>query len=87
LDFNQSEERKSISDLINFVLIGQNSIQFQSQSLVWYGLCAIASFYFYCLLDVKQRYSAERRKTKNSADNALPECSLRAEDFCITHNI
>jgi len=38
LEFNQSEERKLISNLVNFALIGQNPIQFQSQSLVWYGL-------------------------------------------------
>jgi len=38
LEFNQSEERKSISSLVNFALIDQNLIQFQSQSLVWYGL-------------------------------------------------
>jgi len=34
LEFNQSEERKSISSLVNFALIGQNQIQFQSQFLV-----------------------------------------------------
>jgi len=34
LEFNQSEERKSISSLVNFALIGQNPIQFQSQSLI-----------------------------------------------------
>jgi len=34
LVFNQSEERKPISSLVNFALIGQNSIQSQSQSLV-----------------------------------------------------
>jgi len=27
LEFNQSEERKSISSLVNFALIGQNPIQ------------------------------------------------------------
>jgi len=32
LEFNQSEEEKSISSLVNFALIGQNRIQ--SQSLV-----------------------------------------------------
>jgi len=32
LEFNQSEERKPISNLVNFALIGQNPIQ--SQSLV-----------------------------------------------------
>jgi len=30
LVFNQSEERKPISSLVNFALIGQNLIQFQS---------------------------------------------------------
>jgi len=40
LVFNQSEEKKPISSLVNFALIGQNSIQSQSQSLVWYGLKA-----------------------------------------------
>jgi len=30
LVFNQSEERKPISSLVNFALIGQNSIQSQS---------------------------------------------------------
>jgi len=34
LEFNQSEERKPISDLVNFASISQNPIQFQSQSLV-----------------------------------------------------
>jgi len=34
LEFNQSEERKSISSLVNFALISQNPIQSQSQSLV-----------------------------------------------------
>jgi len=34
LEFNQSEERKPISSLVNFALIDQNSIQSQSQSLV-----------------------------------------------------
>jgi len=34
LEFNQSEERKPNSSLVNFVLIGQNPIQSQSQSLV-----------------------------------------------------
>jgi len=34
MEFNQSEERKSISSLVNFALIDQNSIQSQSQSLV-----------------------------------------------------
>jgi len=34
LKFNQSEERKLISDLVNFALIDQNPIQSQSQSLV-----------------------------------------------------
>jgi len=34
LEFNQSEERKPISSLVNFALIGQNPIQSQSQSLV-----------------------------------------------------
>jgi len=34
LEFNQSEERKPISSLVNFVLVGQNPIQSQSQSLV-----------------------------------------------------
>jgi len=29
LDFNQSEGRKSISNLVNFTLIGQNTIQSQ----------------------------------------------------------
>jgi len=38
LEFNQSEERKPISSLVNFALIGQNPIQSQSQSLVWYRL-------------------------------------------------
>jgi len=36
--FNQSEKRKPISSLVNFALIGQKSIQFQFQSLVWYRL-------------------------------------------------
>jgi len=30
LEFNQSEERKPVSDLVNFALIGQNPIQSQS---------------------------------------------------------
>jgi len=34
LEFNQLEKRKPISSLANFVLIGQNPIQSQSQSLV-----------------------------------------------------
>jgi len=34
LKFNQSEERKPISSLVNSALIGQNPIQSQSQSLV-----------------------------------------------------
>jgi len=34
LKFNQSKERKPISSLVNFALIGQNLIQSQSQSLV-----------------------------------------------------
>jgi len=34
LEFNQSEERKPISSLVNSALIGQNLIQSQ----VWYGL-------------------------------------------------
>jgi len=34
LEFNQSEQRKLISSLVNFALIGQNPIQSQSQSLV-----------------------------------------------------
>jgi len=34
LEFNQSEERKPISSLVNFALISQYLIQ----SLVWYGL-------------------------------------------------
>jgi len=34
LKFNQSKERKPISSLVNFALIGQNPIQSQSQSLV-----------------------------------------------------
>jgi len=34
LEFSQSEERKSISSLVNFALISQNPIQSQSQSLV-----------------------------------------------------
>jgi len=34
LEFNQSEERKPISSLVNFALIGQIPIQSQSQSLV-----------------------------------------------------
>jgi len=38
LVFNQSEERKPISSLVNFALIGQNPIQSQYQSLVWSGL-------------------------------------------------
>jgi len=38
LEFNQLEKRKPISNLVSFALIGQNSIQSQSQSLVWYGL-------------------------------------------------
>jgi len=38
LEFNQSEERKPISGSVNFALIGQNPIQFQFQSLVWYRL-------------------------------------------------
>jgi len=38
LEFNQSEERKPISSLVNSALIDQNPIQSQSQSLVWYGL-------------------------------------------------
>jgi len=37
LEFNQSDERKPILSLVNFALIGQIPIQFQSQSLVWYG--------------------------------------------------
>jgi len=51
--FNQSEERKPISSLVNFGLIGQNSIQSQSQSLVWYGLweCSVplpSAVHFIC---------------------------------------
>jgi len=38
LEFNQSEEKKPISSLVNFALIGQNLTQTQSQSAVWYGL-------------------------------------------------
>jgi len=38
LEFNQSEEREPISNLVNFALIDQIPIQSQSQSLVWYGL-------------------------------------------------
>jgi len=38
LEFNQSKERKLITSLVNYALIGQNSIQSQFQSLVWYGL-------------------------------------------------
>jgi len=34
LKFNQSKERKAISRLVNFALIGQNPIKSQSQSLV-----------------------------------------------------
>jgi len=34
LEFNQLEERKPISSLVNFALIGQNPIQSQSQSVV-----------------------------------------------------
>jgi len=34
LEFNQLKERKSISNLVNFVLIDQNLIQSQSQSVV-----------------------------------------------------
>jgi len=34
LKFNQSKEKKPISSLVNFALIGQNPIQSQSQSLV-----------------------------------------------------
>jgi len=34
LEFNQSEERKLVSGLVNFALIGQTPIQPQSQSLV-----------------------------------------------------
>jgi len=34
LEFNQSEERKLVSGLVNFALISQNPIQSQSQSLV-----------------------------------------------------
>jgi len=34
LVFNQSEERKPISSLVNFALIGPNSIQSQSQTLI-----------------------------------------------------
>jgi len=34
LKFNQLEERKLISSLVNFALIGQNPIQSQSQSVV-----------------------------------------------------
>jgi len=33
LKSNQSKERKPISSLVNFALIGQNPIQ----SLIWYG--------------------------------------------------
>jgi len=42
LEFNQSEERKPISSLVNFALIGQNLIQSQSQSLVWYRLKSVS---------------------------------------------
>jgi len=41
LEFNQSEGRKPISSLVNLTLIGQNSIQSQSQSLVWYEYNAV----------------------------------------------
>jgi len=34
LEFNQLEERKPISRLVNFTLIDQNLIQSQSQSVV-----------------------------------------------------
>jgi len=34
LEFNQSEERKPISSLMNFALIDQNPIQSQSQFVV-----------------------------------------------------
>jgi len=34
LKFNQSKERKPITSLVNFALIGQNLIQSQSQYLV-----------------------------------------------------
>jgi len=34
LKFNQSKERKPISSLVNFALIGQNPIQSQSQSII-----------------------------------------------------
>jgi len=34
LEYNLSEERNSISSLVNFALIGQNLIQTQSQSAV-----------------------------------------------------
>jgi len=36
LEFNQSEKRKLISSLVNFALIGQNPIQSQFQSVVWW---------------------------------------------------
>jgi len=38
LEFNQSEERKPISSLVNFALISQNPFYSQSQSRVWYEL-------------------------------------------------
>jgi len=47
LEFNQSEGRKPISCLVNFALIGQNPIQSQSESLVWYGLNACCPTYLF----------------------------------------
>jgi len=38
LELNQSEERKPISSLVSFAPIGQNLIESQCQSAVWYGL-------------------------------------------------
>jgi len=40
--FTESEERKSISSLVNFASIDLHPIQSQSQSLVWYGLFSAA---------------------------------------------
>jgi len=55
LEFNQSEERKPISSLVKFALIGQNPIQSQSQSLVWYGLYTICIGFHQLMMTSRRR--------------------------------
>jgi len=61
LEFNQSEERKSISSLVNFVLIDQNPIQSQSQSLVRYGLKARITLEIEIKIRLEFNQSEERK--------------------------